>query len=428
VESLARLSSRSVTWVAALALVAACHAGGDDPGGARTSPVDAADGDTRDGHAPVDERAADRAPPDGSAPDATTIDASAPDARALPLDTQPAQPDAATPDAPAARPDGPLVFEPWPGASAVTAVDRANQLGSNVSGLQYQPGGGTEPPALLAVQNQPSKLYRLLEQNAVWAPDLANGWAAGKTLHYPNGKGAPDAEGVTTAGGGAAVYVSTEEDNDQHVSRLSILRFDTAAPGTALTATHEWNLTAELPAVDANAGLEAIAWVPDAHLVARGFIDESTGQAYQPTRYRDHGDGVFLVALEMKSSIYAYALDHSAGTAHRLATFPSGQAAVMDLAFDVDLGVLWSACDNHCGNRITLLAVDDDPASPTRGRFVVRRGFERPSTLPNLNDEGITFAPLGACVAGQRRFFWADDANTGGHALRMGSLACSGLP
>ena len=60
----------------------------------------------------------------------------------------------------------------------------------------------------------------------------------------------------------------------------------------------------------ANLGLEAITWVPDTYLVASGFIDESTGAAYDPSRYPGHGTGLFFVGVEANGIIYAYALDH----------------------------------------------------------------------------------------------------------------------
>jgi hypothetical protein len=385
-----------------LAFVGACGAGGGHPDSSRP----ARDQSDAGGEGPVERDAA--PPTDGPEGDDGPLDAAA----------------AVSTDA-AARDAGRLMFEPWPGTGTVVAIDRKNQLGMNVSGLSYLSGGAGQPAALLAVQNTPSRLYRLIEGAAGWGLDPASGWAAGKDLHYPNGKGSPDAEGVTSAGG--AVYVSAEQDNDRGVSRLSVLRFDTAGAATSLTATHEWDLTAELPVVDANLGLEAIAWIPDDHLVARGFLDESTGQPYQPAAYPDHGGGVILVGLEPKGTVFAYALDHTTRTAHRLATFSSGQFAIMDLAFDPDLGALWAACDDHCSNRVTLLAIDADPASATRGRFVVRRGFDRPSTLPNTNNEGITFAPAAACAGGQRRFFWADDSALDGQALRLGSIPCGPL-
>lgn len=74
------------------------------------------------------------------------------------------------------------------------------------------------------------------------------------------------------------MYVASERNNSANsVSRNSILRFDASAAGSTLTATHEWNLTADLPAVGANLGIEAITWIPDSMLVANGFYDESRG-------------------------------------------------------------------------------------------------------------------------------------------------------
>jgi hypothetical protein len=33
-------------------------------------------------------------------------------------------------------------------------------------------------------------------------------------------------------------------------------------------------------------------------------------------------------------------------------------------------------------------------------------------------------APESECTGGRKSFFWADDSNFGGHALRRGSVAC----
>jgi hypothetical protein len=168
--------------------------------------------------------------------------------------------------------------------------------------------------------------------------------------------------------------------------------------------------------------------VPDSYVVANQFLDEHTGAAYDPGLYANHNGGIFFVGVEASGNIYGYALDHDTGAFTRVATFSSGQVSVMDLAFDRELGALWADCDNTCGNKQTVLGIDTRTGSPTRGRFIVRRAFARPSTLPDVNNEGITFAPLAECVAGQRLFFWSDDDQTAGHALRMDSIpapACS---
>jgi hypothetical protein len=50
--------------------------------------------------------------------------------------------------------------------------------------------------------------------------------------------------------------------------------------------------------------------------------------------------------------------------------------------------------------------------------------FDRPASLPDVNNEGITFAPEAECASGQKAFFWSDDSQTDGHALRRGSIPC----
>jgi len=312
----------------------------------------------------------------------------------------------------------------WPGEATVAVADAASRLGTNLSGLSYQAAAGGQPARLWAVKNGPSLLYRLERSGALWAPSTTDGWTDGKTLRYPAGTGSPDAESVTRAGAGAAIYVATERDNDVgNTSRPGVLRYDPAGAATALNATHEWNLTADLPAVDPNGGFEAITWVPDSLLVARGFRDEKLGKPYAPADYPDHGEGLFLLGLEGNGMVYVYALDHAvAGKFTRLASFASGHASVMALEQDGDR--LWAGCDNTCDGELTLFTIDDNPSSATRGRFVLRRRVDRPTGLPNLNDEGIALAPDAECANQRKPFFWTDDAATGGNALRQGSVAC----
>jgi hypothetical protein len=328
-----------------------------------------------------------------------------------------------TKGAPNACPGGAL---PWPGDPAVVTADGSNVFGGNLSGLKYEGSGGGAPGTIWAVRNGPGTLFRLVWDDfaAIWTPDPANGWGAGKSVRYPDGTGNPDAEGVTFTGSGPAggIYVSTERNNDvSGISRNSILRFDPGAPDTVLIATHEWNLTPDLPVVGANLGIEGIAWVPDSYLVARGFADESSGLnvAYDPATYPNHGGGLFFVGVEANGMIYAYALDHVTGGYTRIATIGTGLAGVMDVQFDSELEKLWAICDDGCQGRSALLDI------VAAGRFSVTSTFDRPAGMPNLNNEGFTFAPLSECVAGQRPAFWSDDTETGGHAIRCGALTCS---
>src|SRR6478736_2153869 len=318
-----------------------------------------------------------------------------------------------------ACPLDPNVAAPWPGSSDVVTVDPTNAFPSNLSGLHYVPGS---TPVLWAALNSPSKIYRLVQTGSEWAPE-AGDWAAGKLLQYPGGVGQPDTEGVAKAElGTPGIYVSTERDNSaSSVSRLSVLRFDETAAGGTLVATHEWNFTAQLPVVGANLGLEAITWIPDTYLVANGFHDQLLGKTYAPADYSGHGTGLFAVGVEGTGMIYVLALDHVTGQGFIVASLSSGQVAVMDLAFDRDNQLLWSVCDNTCGNQATVLDVDGT------GALVVKARFSRPTGLPDSNNEGFSMVPEAECVGGKKSVFWSDDSNFSSHALRQGSVNCGPL-
>jgi hypothetical protein len=320
---------------------------------------------------------------------------------------------------------GEVAALPWPGDAAVQPVDGSSVLGGNMSGLVYEGSGSATPGVLWAAKNGPGALYRLVFDGSIWTPDPGDGWGAGKPLRYPGGSGNPDAEGVTFAGPSSAdgMYVATERNNDASgVSRNSILRVDPTGAGATLEATREWDLTADLPAVGPNLGMEAITWIPDTFLVSRGFFDESKGHAYLPAEYPNHGDGLFFVGLEANGTIYAYALDHVGGGFTRIATISSGFVGVMGLEFDRDLNDLWAVCDDGCAGRSAVLRID-----ATTGRFVGVSVFDRPATMPNINNEGFAIAPATECVADRKPAFWADDAGTDTHAIRRGTLPCTGL-
>lgn len=318
---------------------------------------------------------------------------------------------------------GQSTFQVWPGGTDVQTVGGLNVFGTNLSGLAYEGSGTAAKGTLWAVRNGPESLFRLIFDGAIWTPDFSNGWTAGKTLQYPNGAPArPDSEGVTFAGSSTnGIYVSVERDNNANtISRNSVLRFDPAAPGSTLVATHEWNLTADLPVTGANLGGEAIVWVPDNFLVRSKFFDASKNHLYNPSDYPAHGTGLFFIGLEANGQVYGYALDHSgSGAFTKVATILTGLTGVMDLEFDAALGNLWVACDDTCQGRTVVLRVD------STGRFAAAGGFERPAGMPNTNNEGFTIAPLSECVANQRPVYWSDDNQLLGHALRGGTLSCS---
>ena len=323
-------------------------------------------------------------------------------------------------------PTGPISFPAWPGDSTITLASRRDAFGANMSGLAYEPASATVPAILWAIQNEPSKLYRLVWDGTAFVASTGDGWTTGKSLRYVNGAGSPDSEGVTrTEWGSAEIYVVGERDNDaKDTSRQSILRYDLGGSKGVVNATHEWDLTGDLPPATLNHGLEGIAWVPDSYLVQKGFFDDNKQATYDPAQYPNHGTGIFLVGMDDSGMIYGYVLDHFANTFSRLTTFSSGQAHTMDLAFDRDVGTLWSLCDNTCNDRMTLLDIDTDVSSPSRGHFVLHATLPPPKALKGMNNEGITIVPETECSNGRKSIYWSDDGETGGYSIRQGIIPC----
>ncbi|MGW1182452.1 lamin tail domain-containing protein [Streptomyces drozdowiczii] len=298
----------------------------------------------------------------------------------------------------------------WPGGGAVATADGSNVFGEDLSGL-YQDGG-----VLWAAQNS-GKLWRLVRDGSGgWKPDTANGWSSGKTLRFPGGSGSPDGEGVTATGGG--IFVASERNGDASgTSRLSVLKYDVSGSGSSLTAAKEWNLTSDLPSTGSNLGLEAITWVPDASLTGAGFKDASTGAAYDPSRYGAHSGGVFLVGVEGTGMVYGYVLADS-GSYTRVAALSSGMSGVMELQWEPQASRLWAVCDDTCDGQHRTLKVD------ATGTFTTVAAYNRPSGMPNYNNEGFALSGADECVSGSKPVYWSDDANDGGHALRRGSVSC----
>lgn len=95
----------------------------------------------------------------------------------------------------------------------------------------------------------------------------------------------------------------------------------------------------------------------------------------------------------------------------------------MDLEFEPESGHLWAVCDDTCNGRTATLDIAQSGADA--GRFVVTNTNERPSGMPNINNEGFAIAPRSECVSGLKPVFWSDDNGTDGHALRTGTLKCT---
>ena len=327
-----------------------------------------------------------------------------------------------------------ITAQPWPGPQDVTNADSMD-FGQNMSGLFYVPGATPSQDFMWGVENGDSgaplntgqsSLFKLVRDAAgSWGP--AAGWEHGIKLHYTDGTGQPDSEGVTAVGG--KVFISTERDNtNSAVSRVSVLEFDpsTAANG-AMNAVAQWELEpdlgpgtdANLTSPDANLGAEAVTFVPDAYLVAHGFRTDA-GALYDPAQYGEHQGGVFFAGLEKNGNLYGYVLS-AGGAITRVATFSSGFNQIMDASWDPSQDAMWLDCDNGCQGQTSIVRLND------AGHFQAVTIYDRPTGGANINNEGFAVQPPSECDAAThtRLVWWADDGDDNGHAIRAAEAPCS---
>lgn len=290
----------------------------------------------------------------------------------------------------------PIETSPWPhDPLTVVPVDPGGPFADeDMSGVDFAADG-----TAYVVNNGTGTLYALDHDQATGDYSIAQT----VTLTYPDGTGTPDAEGVTVGPDGA-VYVATERNNDESsTSRPSVLRYELPATGDApLAATDEYDFSELTGRIGANAGLEAVEYIP-----------ETLG-------------GVFAVGVEATGSVYFVQLGEN-GEMNDLQAFESPFQGVMALDYEETTGILRVVCDEVCEGRSLEMTFD--------GEQFVTDGtlYARSSALDNYAYEGYASitktieCPSGGTVE-QTRFLWADDAVTDGYGLRGATSAgeCSG--
>ncbi|MBZ4486962.1 lamin tail domain-containing protein [Microbacterium sp. cx-55] len=314
---------------------------------------------------------------------------------------------------------GEIPVSPWPGSASVTVLDEAPTFLEDSSGLDAQ--ATADGTFLWAVDNGTGTFWKLAVA-ADGSTTFAEGWTKdGKRARFlkdanaPTAAG-PDTEGITVADDGF-VYLASERDNSaKAVNQNIVLKIDPNAPGPDVVATQQWDLTALLPKVEANLGMEAVEWIADADLSA-SLIDDTTGQLYDPAQYPGHGNGLFFVAVEDTGDVYAFALKAD-GSASLVATIDPGLAGVMALDYDTVLDVLWAVCDNGCDGAAAQITLNGT-TEPAIAHFA------RPAGMPNVNNEGFATSPTAG--TGTRAAWWFEDGVKSG-ALRLGTVPTAATP
>ena len=218
--------------------------------------------------------------------------------------------------------------------------------------------------------------------------------------------------------GSGMVYLASERDNSaKGVNYNTILMVNPNESGTRLVAQKQWDLTATLPQVSANMGIEAVEWVANGDVAGKP-IDQNTGNAFDAAKYPNAvADGVFFAALEDNGHVYAYVLNKDE-TVVQIADIDAKLGGAMALDYDTYEDVLWVAADDGYGNRMARITLNGT-SNPNVVHVQPAAGVNT-----SANNEGFAIAGAEYTVSGQRPVYRSCDGVTSG-ALTIGSMSCS---
>ena len=288
----------------------------------------------------------------------------------------------------------------------ITYDDGISMFKSDSSGLDFYKG------QLYCINNKNGTFW-VMDVNKDGTMDYADGFtAAGKNLAFladasnPAASN-PDAEGITVDDAGNAYAAVERDNNNKNVNYNVILKFNPWEDKAVVVASKEWNITNVLPDVPANAGIEAVEWVPNSELEGKLF-DRNTRDVYRASTYPNAAEnGVFFVALENNGHVYALALNED-GSSQIIADIDPGIGGAMALDYDSYEGMLWVGADDGYGNVSAKIAFNgtDSPAitlvNPPAGMDVTR------------NNEGFAIAEPEYTVNGLRPVYhFMDGVNSG---------------
>lgn len=316
-----------------------------------------------------------------------------------------------TPGAPNKFADIPEMIT-WPGNGEVEIFDTEPTFLEDSSGLDFFKG------QLYAVDNGTGKFW-ILDVLKDGKLSFAKGFENGKRVRFQKDAddataAGPDAEGITVDGDGF-VYIASERDNNvKGVNYNTILKVDPHKQGDDLVALQQWDLTASLPQVSANMGIEAVEWVSNANVKGK-LYDQNTNTVFDATNYPNAiSNGVFFVALEDNGHVYAYVLNED-GSFVQIADIDSKIGGAMALDYDKFENVLWVVADNGYANRAAKISFNGEK-QPEITHILPASGVDI-----RFNNEGFAIAEAIFTKDGQRPVYRFKDGDKFG-ALSIGSI------
>jgi len=301
----------------------------------------------------------------------------------------------------------------WPGNGKVVIFDRKPTFLEDSSGLDFFKG------QLYAVDNGAGRFW-ILDVSKNGELSFAKGFEKGKRVRFQKDAhdvkaAGPDAEGITVDGDGF-VYIASERDNNvKGVNFNMILKVDPHKKDNDLVALQQWDLTASLPQVSANMGIEAVEWVSNANVVGK-LYDQNTDRVFDATKYPNAiANGVFFVALEDNGHVYAYVLNKD-GSSVQIADIDGKIGGAMALDYDTYEKVLWAVADDGYSNRAAKISINGQK-NPEIIHVMPPSGVDISS-----NNEGFAIAEASFTKDGQRPVYRFKDGEKSG-SLSIGSIA-----
>ncbi|MBK7876283.1 MAG: hypothetical protein IPJ77_11080 [Planctomycetes bacterium] len=290
---------------------------------------------------------------------------------------------------------------PWPAeppssATNLTAVEGpgTNDFHEDLSGAYWNPA----QQALWLCRNGGSggsKIWKLVSSGP---STFQVATVAGQRAEWT---GFGDCEAITLATLAEPSTLFTIEEGSN-----SIQEWDLSLPSAVLRRT--WNLSAFVPAYAGGLGLEALTFVPDAALVAGGFV----GANGQP-RVSTQGMGsLAFVGHQNGGRIYVFDLNRATGAFQFVGAYRTSDPETAELFFDPSLGVLF-AWHGDGRNDLEVLELGSTVVGSER-QLDRRLTYDFPGT-ENVEGFALQWSPAG-CPGTRGAFVTTDDG--GAIALR----------